>query len=74
MHASSHRSINRSTQFETNCVYIHKQTRTEQTYTQVDDHLACAVAGITADANILINYGKDIKFMFVSGTICILPE
>ena len=24
---------------------------------QVDDHLACAVAGITADANILINYG-----------------
>ena len=23
----------------------------------MDDHLACAVAGITADANILINYG-----------------
>ena len=25
---------------------------------QVDDHLACAVAGITADANILINYAR----------------
>ena len=25
---------------------------------QVDDHVACAVAGITADANILINYAR----------------
>jgi 20S proteasome subunit alpha 3 len=25
---------------------------------KVDDHIACAVAGITADANILINYAR----------------
>lgn len=30
---------------------------TEKMY-KVDDHLACAVAGITADANILINYAR----------------
>lgn len=33
------------------------RTSTEKTY-QVDDHLACAVAGITADANILINFAR----------------
>lgn len=30
---------------------------TEKMY-KVDDHVACAVAGITADANILINYAR----------------
>lgn len=30
---------------------------TEKMY-KVDDHIACAVAGITADANILINYAR----------------
>lgn len=25
---------------------------------KIDDHLACAVAGITADANIIINYAR----------------
>jgi len=30
---------------------------TEKMY-KIDDHLACAVAGITADANILINYAR----------------
>lgn len=29
----------------------------EKTY-KIDDHLSCAVAGITADANILINYAR----------------
>jgi len=30
---------------------------TEKMY-KIDDHVACAVAGITADANILINYAR----------------
>lgn len=30
---------------------------TEKMY-KVDEHVACAVAGITADANILINYAR----------------
>lgn len=34
---------------------VRKQT--EKTY-KIDDHIACAVAGITADANILINYAR----------------
>jgi 20S proteasome subunit alpha 3 len=32
---------------------------TEKMY-KVDDHVACAVAGITADANILINYARQV--------------
>jgi 20S proteasome subunit alpha 3 len=31
--------------------------KTEKMY-KLDDHIACAVAGITADANILINYAR----------------
>merc|ERR1719158_195668 len=31
--------------------------RWEKMY-KIDDHIACAVAGITADANILINYAR----------------
>lgn len=32
---------------------------TEKMY-KIDDHIACAVAGITADANILLNYARQI--------------
>lgn len=32
---------------------------TEKMY-KIDDHIACAVAGITADANILINYARQV--------------
>eukprot|EP00002_Diphylleia_rotans_P015234 TRINITY_DN2952_c0_g1_i4.p1 TRINITY_DN2952_c0_g1~~TRINITY_DN2952_c0_g1_i4.p1 ORF type:complete len:211 (-),score=44.44 TRINITY_DN2952_c0_g1_i4:137-769(-) len=32
-------------------------TKTEKMY-RLDDHIACAVAGITSDANILINYAR----------------
>ena len=32
-------------------------TKSEKMY-KIDDHIACAVAGITADANILINYAR----------------
>ncbi len=31
--------------------------KTEKMY-KIDEHIACAVAGITADANILINYAR----------------
>jgi 20S proteasome subunit alpha 3 len=31
--------------------------RSEKMY-RIDDHIACAVAGITADANILLNYSR----------------
>jgi 20S proteasome subunit alpha 3 len=34
-----------------------ENTNSEKMY-KVDDHLACSVAGITADANILINYAR----------------
>ena len=32
-------------------------TKSEKMY-KIDDNIACAVAGITADANILINYAR----------------
>jgi 20S proteasome subunit alpha 3 len=32
-------------------------SKSEKMY-QIDDHIACAVAGITADANILIGYAR----------------
>jgi len=36
---------------------LDNEKKTEKMY-KLDDHVACAVAGITADANILINYAR----------------
>jgi 20S proteasome subunit alpha 3 len=38
-------------------VSFQKGKRSEKMY-RIDDHIACAVAGITADANILLNFSR----------------
>ena len=58
---SRKRHLRRDSQFEILKTHKKSAPSTDGIVTigvQVDDHLACAVAGITADANILINYAR----------------
>ncbi|QSL67023.1 hypothetical protein MERGE_001410 [Pneumocystis wakefieldiae] len=51
---------------------LEKNISTEKIYV-IDDHMICAVAGVTADANILINYTQKVAQQYLLTYGCSMP-
>ncbi|KTW25744.1 hypothetical protein T552_03357 [Pneumocystis carinii B80] len=51
---------------------LEKNISTEKIYV-IDDHMICAVAGVTADANILVNYTQKVSQQYLFTYGCHMP-